>query len=180
MKMRFNFRFLCNLANKWLAQRRKQLSTLRYCLVRCVGLLLMVLSFWIHERYIDCCQWLVQVRTKLEVGYVKMINYREPSRIVAATTAHHPFDATLIIRYFYAHDRMMTTSSMYRWLRHFTTSYARINILFVKKGYLYSAKLDLESDMELHTDSQISEVYLDALPCMKLMKWPKHRAQSVL
>lgn len=75
-------------------------------------------------------------------------------------------DISLIVRWFYIYDNILSVASLQRWLAHFNIHYESVIIIFKKNDDLLISEIDLNNDYEKLLQCEIPEgdIRLKILP----------------
>lgn len=102
-------------------------------------------------------------------------NYRTTKNYIMGAFIHSSaINYTLAIRYYYATDKYLTVSSLYRWLSKFyeLESPRTLHIIFMRGTELRAAQINLDDETEKLTNTEIpdGDISLENLPSKLLLE----------
>lgn len=138
---------------------------------------LAALVIWCQDFYIDNANKISCAMTYFSVFIIKWImshpNYRLSKNYIMGAMLHSSAtNYTLAVRYYYATDKYLTVSSLYRWLSKFGNLPSTLNIIFMRGNELRAAQINLDDETEKLTNAEIpdGDISLENLPSKLLLE----------
>lgn len=131
---------------------------------------LIMIFLWCHDLYVDTRAGAYKLFVRLLV-YLFMGKTYLGSDLLLATGHESGRDLTSFVKLFYRFDRIISVASLYRWLAKFDNRDRYINLVFYRGNILMASRIDLDTDIEMITMSDIPN---GDLILMKLPAHPVH------